>query len=543
MPRLILFRRLGAMLRAPLLCAGTRRALIEALLLASVGSGLVYLHPELYPTIVRQTLFFWGVACTLVCALRLRVTASSWWRHLLREAVTAAGLTLINGAMLLPATLWHPLVPPDGQTQMLLVSFVLFAGGGGFLLFRAGIRLWLFWDRLRRRRLLWAFTHTHMAVVATVSLFFALMLTIMIVRSQPAGQLTPPPSPTGALIQEIATGVLPVLSILTMLVVLVLAAVLPPSALVSYIVARRATRRLEMLAAATGALRAGDYSVRVPVLGADEVARLQANFNAMAADLERAMRDLQAERDTVTALSEARRELVAGVSHELRTPVTTVRGYLESNRTRWETTPPPTLQQDMDVMLRETIRLQRLIDDLFALAQVEGGSLALRCSPTAVGQIAQQCVAATAPPAWQRDRVQILAEVDPATPPALVDAGRLEQVLYNLLRNAVRHTPPGGIVAVAVSPAAGGVQVQVQDTGAGIAPEDLPHIWERFYRAQATRAQDTAGAGLGLALVKELTEAMGGRVSVSSEAGMGSCFSVWLPYAGPVPSKVGAAAS
>jgi signal transduction histidine kinase len=347
------------------------------------------------------------------------------------------------------------------------------------------------------------------------------------------------------LIQEIATGVLPVLIVLSVLVVLVLAAVLPPSALVSYIVARRATRRLEMLAAATGALRAGDYSVRVPVLGEDEdeVARLQANFNAMAADLERAMHDLQAERDTVTALSEARRELVASVSHELRTPVTTVRGYLESNRTRWETTPPPTLQQDMDVMLRETIRLQRLIDDLFALAQVEGGSLALRCSPTAVGEVAQQCVTAAAPLAWQRDRVQILAEVDPATPPALVDAGRLEQVLYNLLRNAVRHTPPGGIVVVVVSPTAGGVQVQVQDTGAGIAPEDLPHIWERFYRAQATRTQDTAGAGLGLALVKELTEAMGGRVGVSSELGMGSCFSVWLPCAGPVPSKVGAAAS
>ena len=125
-------------------------------------------------------------------------------------------------------------------------------------------------------------------------------------------------------------------------------------------------------------------------------------------------------------------------------------------------------------------------------------------------------------------------------PPALVDAGRVEQVLQNLLHNAVRHTPPGGIVAVAVTMedgtdgtdgTDGGVALRVRDTGEGIAADDLPHIFERFYRAEQARSREEGGAGLGLALVKELTEAMGGSVAVESAPGEGSCFTVRLPLA------------
>jgi signal transduction histidine kinase len=135
-------------------------------------------------------------------------------------------------------------------------------------------------------------------------------------------------------------------------------------------------------------------------------------------------------------------------------------------------------------------------------------------------------VEAIAPLAWQSGRVEVVADVSKAVPTACVDVERLEQVLANLLRNGVRHTPPGGIVAAVMFAEANCVVIEVRDTGEGIAPDDLPHIWERFYRGQSSDARDSAG--LGLAIVKELTEAMGGSVSVESTVGQGSRFTVWL---------------
>ena len=143
--------------------------------------------------------------------------------------------------------------------------------------------------------------------------------------------------------------------------------------------------------------------------------------------------------------------------------------------------------------------------------------------------LVQRMVDAVAPLGWETGRVQVSAELPAELPKACVDEARLEQVLANLLRNAVRHTPPGGIVAVMATVKETALHVQVQDTGEGIAPEDLPRIWERFYRGQNSRARDGGGAGLGLALVKELTEAMGGTASVESIAGQGSCFTLRLP--------------
>jgi signal transduction histidine kinase len=166
-----------------------------------------------------------------------------------------------------------------------------------------------------------------------------------------------------------------------------------------------------------------------------------------------------------------------------------------------------------------------LIDDLFTLARAEVDGLAVDLRPTDVGALAQHRAEAMAPLAWQKGRVEVLAEVQADLPLALADAGRLEQVLVNLLRNAVRHTPPGGVVVVLVAGEADAVRVDVRDTGQGIPPDELPRVWERFYRGASAR-QDGPGAGLGLTLVKELVEAMGGTVSVESVVGQGSCFTV-----------------
>jgi signal transduction histidine kinase len=208
------------------------------------------------------------------------------------------------------------------------------------------------------------------------------------------------------------------------------------------------------------------------------------------------------------------------------------------------------LRSDLETMEREVVRLQRLIEDLFTLSRAEVGRLALRPEPTDVGAVVRRLSETVAPLAWRQRRVQVLADVEPDVPPARADVERLEQIVSNLLGNAVRHTPPGGLVAAAVAAEADGVRLDVRDTGEGIASEDLPRVFERYYRgpsasgtvatngsaggadgARGDAASGSDGAGLGLALVKELAEAMGGSVEASSAPGEGSCFIVHLPRA------------
>jgi signal transduction histidine kinase len=179
-----------------------------------------------------------------------------------------------------------------------------------------------------------------------------------------------------------------------------------------------------------------------------------------------------------------------------------------------------------------------LIDDLFTLARAEVGRLDLRCEPTDIGALARRAVETVAPLSWRDARVEVVARVSPGLPSAQVDATRVEQALHNLLRNALRHTPPGGIIVVVAERAAERLALRVRDTGEGIVADDLPHIWERFYRADHTRASDTSGAGLGLALVKEVVEAIGGAVAVESEPGRGSVFSLLLPLAASAAPSV-----
>jgi len=245
----------------------------------------------------------------------------------------------------------------------------------------------------------------------------------------------------------------------------------------------------------------------------------------MASDLEKSTLALQAEKEKVLVLLQLQRELTASVSHELRTPVATLSGYLESLQERWEAEPAEVVEHDLNVMAREADRLQTLLADLLTLSQAELNQLSLDLQPVLVQDLVCQVVDTVAGLAWERGRVQVVAEVEDGLPWIRADLHRLEQVLINLVQNALRYTPPGGVVAVAVSRAGAEMRLEVADTGAGVAAEDLEHIWQRFYRA----GQDH-GAGLGLALVKELTEAMGGRVSVESSPGQGSIFSIFLPF-------------
>ncbi len=469
-----------------------------------------------------------GPICALWCAARMRLGSGLRWRQIVFDGLIGAVLGVIP-TILLISTAMARFAPDGGIPLMVTVlggrypftwvaALVWVAFSAEFIAFRLGVRLWLYWDHLRRTKLRWALTHAHLIVVLLGVGMFSLLALVVRIHSP----------------RDTLLGILPVVVVFSVVAVVGLAIVLPPSALFSYLFARRTIRRIAALAAATGALRAGEYAARVPVDGEDEVAQLEHNFNAMAADLERAVRDLQAERDTVSHLLESRRALIANVSHELRTPVATLRGYLEAARAHWDDAPPPTLRHDLEVMERESIRLQALIDDLFTVARADVGQLELRCEPVDVGPVARRVVETTAPLAWQSGRVTVLADAPPDLPLALADASRLEQILRNLLHNAVRHTPPGGIVAVEVTADADTVSLSVNDTGEGIGSEDLPHIFERFYRASNARDRGDGGAGLGLALARELAAAMGGTVTVASTPDQGSSFTVRVPRACPV---------
>lgn len=369
------------------------------------------------------------------------------------------------------------------------------------------------WDHMRQRRLVWEVTHAQLRLVLlTMFILCSMLLGINFHENEFLKPTTP-----GA-ISNIVTILIAIIGFFGVLTGILLFIVVIPASLVSYLTARRITHRLERLITVTHTIRQADYSARVTVDGHDEIAQLQINFNAMMDELSTARQSLEVERDTVKNLLESRQRLFADISHELRTPLAIIRSYLEPLKT----------DGDIQVVGREVLHLQHLIDDLFTLAQADANQLHYNLHPFDVTSLLVQTTEVIKKQAWLSRRVEVVLDRASQIPPVVADEKRLEQVLYNLLRNAVRHTPPGGLIWIGVSSDAVHVSIEVKNTGEGIAAEDLPYIWDRFYRSAETRAQDDGGAGLGLAIVKEMVEAMRGKVSVSSEVGQGSCFRVQL---------------
>ena len=532
---------------APWFRAGLLRTMSETFLLQLLVTvlWLAYFRPQTAQDFIDNSILLLagcGPCCVLWAALRLRFPARSRWRTLgleylftwvvlleclLAMSVAIAGLPATMTILHLPVINITPLYSfytvfsgKDISAVVLApVPPIAFLYSALFLILRGSAHALLSWNRLRRTHLRWSLTHAQLMIVVVVLILVSSICGIGVNTSaSPAG--VPP------------TAIFPVVLLtLSFTIVTTCIFALPPIALFSYLFIRPTTRRIETLVKATSALRAGNYAMRVDVVGEDEVARLQADFNAMAAELERTMQELQRERDTVSALFQERRELIANVSHDLRTPVATVRSYLESALSNMHEQSPITMHQDMLVMQQQTIRLQALIDDLFTLARVEVDKLEIRCVPTNVVPLVRNTVNTLARIAWKRSKVEMTVEAASFVPCAIVDASRLEQVLQNLLHNAVRHTPPGGIVVVAVDADSKRIRLQIKDTGEGIPSDKLPHIWKRFYRIEDTRMQNEGGTGLGLAIVKELTEAMNGAVSVTSIYGEGTCFTLCFPRA------------
>ncbi|WP_210651819.1 cell wall metabolism sensor histidine kinase WalK [Nocardioides sp. SYSU D00065] len=268
---------------------------------------------------------------------------------------------------------------------------------------------------------------------------------------------------------------------------------------------------LAALTTAVRQMRGGDLSARAEVRRRDEVGGLAAAFNAMAESRER---------DEML-----RKAMVADVAHELRNPLSTIRGALEGAQDGLLDTD----SQLVDSLLEETLLLQHVVEDLRDLAAADAGDLRLTIRPLPVAAVVDQVLAAHAQDAADGG-VRLVNEVA-ASLVVAADGLRVRQLLGNLVTNAVRHTPPGGSVRVSATLTDGWVTVDVRDTGEGIPASQLPHVFDRFWRADPSRTRASGGSGLGLAIVRQLTEAHGGSVAVTSTVSEGSTFSVRLPVA------------
>ncbi|WNB86160.1 ATP-binding protein [Cellulomonas sp. ATA003] len=293
---------------------------------------------------------------------------------------------------------------------------------------------------------------------------------------------------------------------------LALGAAAVASAAVSLVLARRIGRSLAAVSTAAARLGAGRYESRVPAAGLGaEFDELAESFNAMAARLQEAER--------------LRARLLADVAHEVRTPVATIAGYLEAVEDGLQPMDEPT----MAVLRDQAARLTRLARDLAAVTHAEAGDVALALEPLTPDEL----LAATAG-TW-RERaaaagVGLRVQVDPELGHVRVDRQRMGQVLDNLVANAVRHTPAGGTITLRATGDHQRVALCVSDTGAGVGPEHLPHLFERFYRADTARDRAHGGSGIGLAICKALTEAHGGTIAATSDGpGAGASFTVTLP--------------
>ncbi len=297
----------------------------------------------------------------------------------------------------------------------------------------------------------------------------------------------------------------------TRLLAVVLGVVAVLAAFAARILSRSLERRLQPLAEAARAVSAGDLTARAEPEGDDELAALADAFNEMA-----------------ERLGEARareREFLLSVGHDLRTPLTTIGGYAEALAEGIDD--PDEVRRIASVLDTQSRRLRRLIEDVMLLARLESAEFTLRPEPVDLSAHLAEVVAGFEPRA-RAARVELVARFE-AVGLRLIDPDRVAQLVGNLVENALRYTPEAGTVTVELVGLPSEVTIRVGDTGAGIDPEDLPHVFERFYVARRYREARPEGSGLGLSIVARLVEAMGGRVGVDSRPGEGTTVTVEIP--------------
>lgn len=279
--------------------------------------------------------------------------------------------------------------------------------------------------------------------------------------------------------------------------------------IVGLLLSRQFLQPLSDLTRAIHAMRRGELDQRVEIRTRDELGVLAQTFNDMSADLARA--------------NQLRRQMTADIAHDLRTPLTVIGGYLEALS---DGTLQPTPQR-LHTMREEVTLLQRLVEDLRTLSLADAGELRLMRAPVAPRELLDRVAEAFRESAAAGD-ITLTVECDPALPAVMIDTERMVQVLGNLVTNALRHTPARGTITLGAQSTPAGVALSVRDTGSGIAPDDLPKVFDRLYRASPSRQTDSGESGLGLAIARSIVEAQGGTISASSRLGEGTTMTILI---------------
>ncbi len=280
-------------------------------------------------------------------------------------------------------------------------------------------------------------------------------------------------------------------------------------------VARSVARPLQRMAEAATSVAKGDFSQEVPVSGPSEVRSVATAFNRMTAQVKRAR--------------QAQQDFLANISHELRTPLTSIRGFSQAIMDGTANT-PELAAHVAGIIHEEAGRLSRMVDELLDLARIESGQMTMERERLDLGGIIRAVAERFSIRAHEAG-ISLEVTVEPL-PTVIGDGDRLAQVLTNLIDNAIKYTPSGGTISVCAAPDGDGVKITVSDTGEGIPEEELPRLFERFYRVDKSRSRrDRGGVGLGLAISREIVIAHGGTIGAENVPGAGARFTVWLPAA------------
>jgi signal transduction histidine kinase len=290
--------------------------------------------------------------------------------------------------------------------------------------------------------------------------------------------------------------------------------------ILGYFFSSTVTERILSLKRAAEKLANGDLQTRVPVNGRDELSALSITFNQMA-------EQLQAADQKQRELEIMRRDLVAWASHDLQTPLASMRAILEA-LADGVVDEPDMVKRYLQTAQKDVMSLSALMDDLFQMSQLDTGGFPLNRAPASLSDLVSDTLESFSELAY-RESVKLEGKVEADVDPVFMDTQAIGRVLNNLISNALRHTSAGGKIKVHAWRSGQGVEVSVRDTGEGIHAEDIPHIFERFYRGEKSRNRGTGGAGLGLAIARGIIRAHGGDIRVESQAGKGTQFTFQLP--------------
>ena len=292
---------------------------------------------------------------------------------------------------------------------------------------------------------------------------------------------------------------------------------------ISLFISKTLLSPIKGMTTAAEAMAGGDFSRKIRVESEDEIGILANTFNDMASQIETMLEELK-------KAEKLRKEFVANVSHELRTPLTSIRTYAETISDHREI-PQETEEGFLRVIINESDRMTKIVQDLLELSRFDSGTSVLSVEEFSIENSVRDVCAAIALEAKRRSQ-ELNLELQWKLPSIRGDRARIEQVLMNIMSNAMKYTPDGGKIDVYASGVGSDVWVRIEDTGVGIPPEDLARVFDRFYRVDKARTRESGGTGLGLSIAKEIVAKHGGDISIESEPGVGTAVTVTLPIKG-----------